>query len=147
MTENGTGRWLAVMAPPVAGALLWLGVLAVSAATGRHPIWPLESRNMSEAMALRDAGDAVRRARDGEDVNTPGEVRARLVIDDAAIMTPLEAAAGSRDEVMVQLLFDLGAAPDAATWQRAFCISDADRVREILRAHMPPGAEEACARE
>ena len=33
---------------------------------------------------------------------------------------------------MVQLLLDFGASPDAAVWQRAYCISDADSVRELL---------------
>jgi hypothetical protein len=138
---------LPIVLPPLAGALLWLGVLAASAITGAHPIWPMEPGNLAEAAALRDGGDLVRRAEAGEDVNRAAAVRARLVTDNAAVITPLEAAAGARDEAMVQLLFDLGAAPDAAAWQRAFCISDADSVREILKEHMPPDAEEVCAGE
>jgi len=130
--------------PTFLGAVLYLIVVAAEIAGG-HPIWYLEARNLSEAVALRDGAAAVRLAEQKQDVNATGEVRARLILDAAAMLTPIEAAAGARDEDIVQLLFDLGASPDAAVWNRAFCISDATRVREILRAHRPPGAVEDCA--
>ena len=139
-------RWLlAIVLPPVAGAVFWLGVLGMSAATGVHPIWRLAPRNVAEAAALRDASAAVRRVEHGESVNTPGEVRRRVILDDAAVVSPIEAAAGGRDETIVQLIFDLGATPDAATWHRAFCISDEESVRAVLKSHQPPGASEMCA--
>jgi hypothetical protein len=138
-------RLLALLIPPVAGACWWLGILLTTALTGAHPIWPQTPRNLAEAVALRDGGAAVRFAGQGGNVNSPGAVRERIVLDEAADLTPLEAAAAARDEAMVQMLFDLGASPDAATWQHAFCISDADRVRDVLRMHRPPGAAEDCA--
>ena len=135
---------LIVAAPPIAGAVAWLGVL-IASAVAAHPIWPMEAANLSEAVALRDAAAVVRRVEAGEDVNQTAQVRARLVIDEAAVLTPLEAAAGARDEALAELLFDLGATPDADIWNRAFCISDADRVRSVLLAHRPPGAVDECA--
>ena len=135
---------LIVAVPPIAGAVAWLGVL-IASAVAAHPIWPMEAANLSEAAALRDAAAVVRRVDAGEDVNRPAQVRARLVLDDAAVLTPLEAAAGARDEAVAELLFDLGATPDADVWNRAFCISDADRVRSVLQAHRPAGAVEDCA--
>jgi hypothetical protein len=135
---------LLVAVPPIAGAVAWLGVLIVSAVAA-HPIWPMEAANLSEAAALRDAAAVVRRVDAGEDVNQAAQVRARLVLDEAAVLTPIEAAAGARDEALAELLFDLGATPDADIWNRAFCISDADRVRSVLLAHRPPGAVDECA--
>ena len=132
-----------VAVPPIAGALLWLGVLVASAVSA-HPIWPMEAANLAEAVALRDAATVARYVEQGADVNGASEVRARLILDDAAMLTPIEAAAGTRDEGLAQLLFDLGAAPDPVVWNRAFCISDADRVRDVLMAHRPEGAVEDC---
>jgi len=137
--------WILVAVPPVCTALAWIAALVVAGMTGTHPIWTLTPHNLAEAVALRDGAAAVRLVERGQDVNRPDTVRARLILDEMAILTPIEAAAGARDEAMAQLLFDLGASPDAAVWHRAFCISDADRVREVLRTHRPPGAVEDCA--
>ena len=135
--------FLLVAVPPIAGALFWLGALVASAVSA-HPIWPTQAANLAEAVALRDAAAVARYAEQGADINASAEVRARLVLDDAAMLTPIEAAAGARDEGLAQLLFDLGAAPDPAVWNRAFCISDADRVRDVLRMYRPDGAVEEC---
>lgn len=141
--ERNSGR-IAVAVPPFVGALLYLVVVTAGIA-GRHPIWSVEARNLAEAAALRDGAAAVRFAEQGADVDAAAEVRARLILDDPAVLTPIEAAAGARDEAIVQLLFDLGASPDAAAWLRAFCMSDAEGVRQVLRAHRPSGVGEDCA--
>jgi hypothetical protein len=120
-----------------------MSVLAVAIATGTHPTWTLQPRNLSEAAAFEDRAAVVRLAA-REDVNRAAEVRAGLVAA-AGVMTPIEAAAASREPETVQLLFDLGASPDPAVWQRAFCISDADGVRALLVEHRPPGARDECA--
>ena|SRR5688572_15799607 len=139
-------RILAVVmaAPAVAAAIAWSGMLMVATVTGTHPIWSLSPRNLAEAAAMRDLGALVRLAEDGSDINRPAEVRGRLVLDDTAALTPLEAAAAARDESLVAMVFELGAMPDALVWNSAFCISDADRVRDVLRAHRPAGAVEDC---
>jgi hypothetical protein len=134
-----------VSLPPILAFTGWLAMLAIAAVTGRHPIWSLEPRNLPEAVAFRDAGESVRRIERGEDPNRAAEVRARVVLDDTASLTPIEAAAATRQGEMVQLLLDLGASPDATVWQRAWCISNASAVREVLAAHRPPGAMEDCA--
>jgi len=134
-----------VSLPPILAFTWWIAMLAIAAVTGRHPIWSLEARNLPEAVAFRDSGAAVRRVERGEDPNRAAEVRARVVLDETADLTPIEAAAATRQGEMVQLLLDLGASPDATVWQRAWCISDASAVRDVLEAHRPPGATEDCA--
>jgi hypothetical protein len=79
-----------------------------------------------------------------EDINQPAEVRAG-VIGSKARLSPIEAAAATREREMVQLLLELGASPDAAVWQRAVCISVGEGVRALLAEHRPTGASDECA--
>ena len=134
-----------VSLPPILTFAGWMAMLAVTAVTGRHPIWNLEPRNLPEAVAFRDAAAVLRRVERGEDLNRAGDVRAGVVLPETASLTPVEVAAAARQGEMVQLLLDLGASPDAIVWQRAWCISDASAVREVLEAHRPAGATEDCA--
>lgn len=139
--------WFLVAVPPFCAALLWLAVLAVSVVTGTHPIWTLTPRNLAEAAAFRDGGAVVRFVNAGHDINKAGEVRGGVVRSDTATLTPIEAAAAARERAMVQLLLDFGASPDATAWRRAYCISDADSVRELLESHRPAGTAEDCAEQ
>jgi hypothetical protein len=131
--------------PSLCAGAIWIAVLAVAGITGQHPIWTLQARNLSEAAAFRDGAAVVRRVEAREDLNRPEEVRARVVLPTAASLTPIEAAAATRERGMVQLLLDLGASPDADVWQRAYCISDSDEVRDLLAARRPSGARDDCA--
>lgn len=133
-----------VSTPPLLIALAWLATLLLSALTGEHPLWSDHPRNLSEAAAFRDAGAVVRRVARGEELNRAAEVRAGVVLDEAAVLTPLEAAAASRERAMVQLLFDLGVSLNAAEWQRAWCISTASSVQELLDSRRPDGAMKDC---
>ena len=137
-----------VLAASVVGLLAcvwWITMLALATLTGRHPIWSLQPRNLPEAVAFRDSAAVVRRVEAGEDPNAAADVRERIILSDAATLTPIEAAAAARQGELVQLVIDLGAAPDAGVWQRAWCISDATSVRDVLSAHRPPGARDDCA--
>ena len=134
-----------VALPPVLAFAWWAGVLALAAIGGRHPVWSLQPRNLPEAVAFRDSAAVVRRVEAGESPDAAAEVRERIVLSDAATLTPIEAAAAARQGELVQLVLDLGASPDAAVWQRAWCISDASSVRDVLAAHRPPGARDDCA--
>lgn len=136
-----------VSIPPLLLAIAWLAVLAISGLTGRHPIWNLQPRNLSEAAAFRDTGAVVRRIEAGEDPNRPAEVRPGVILQESATLTPVEAAAASRHAEMVLLLFDLGASLDANGWQRAWCISDEPDVRDLLASHRPTGAMEDCVEQ
>ncbi|MDA1184531.1 MAG: hypothetical protein O2930_07805 [Acidobacteria bacterium] len=133
-----------VALPPVVGAIAWLGALALTGATGTHPVWNLQPRNIAEAAAFQDSGALVRMVNAGDDPDRPGEVRGGVILPAAATLAPIVAAAGSRELTMVQLLLDVGASLDANTWQRAWCISDADSVRELLTVHRPEGALAEC---
>jgi len=136
---------LIVAAPPTGVALLWAAALAFTAITGTHPIWNLTPGNLAEAAILQDGAAVIRFVEQHQNINDMHVVRAGVMSRTPQTMTPIEAAAASREPEMVQLLIDLGATPDAAAWQRAFCISDADGVREVLAAHRPSGAVDACA--
>lgn len=138
--------WVLVAVPPVVTALMWIGALMMTAVSGTHPIWTLTPRNLAEAAAFRDGGAVVRFVTAGHDINQPGEVRGGVVGSGTAMLTPIEAAAAARQREMLQVLLDLGARPDASVWQRAYCISDANSVRELLDANRPPGAADDCAK-
>lgn len=86
----------------------------------------------------------VRRIDAGEDPNRPGELRAGILSPTASTLVPIEAAAASRETGIVQLLLDLGASPNADAWQRAWCVSDAPDVRDLLASHRPEDALEEC---
>jgi hypothetical protein len=139
-------RWLVglVSLPPVVVAVAWLGVLAAWWTTEQHPIWNMVPRNIPEAAAFHDGADVVRRVGRGEDPNRPGEVRAGILASHAMTLRPLESAAAVREREMVELLIELGAIFNAESWHRAWCISDASSVREVLEAHRPPGASDYC---
>jgi hypothetical protein len=91
-------RWipLVVAAPAVLGALVWVGLLVVSLATGTHPVWSSQPRSLDQAAQMRDAGAVVR------------------FIEQGARMTPAEAAAASHDRDIVRLIIDEMAASDGA---------------------------------
>jgi hypothetical protein len=133
-----------VALPPVCVGVLWVSVLAIAGATGTHPIWDLQARNLAEAAAFRDGAALVRFAAH-DDINLASEVRGEVIGVATGPLTPIEAAAASRAREMVQLVLDQGASPDAATWRRAFCISDADDVRALLAEHRPSNARDDCA--
>jgi len=131
--------------PPACAGILWVSVLAVAAITGQHPIWGLQPRNLSEAAAFEDRAAVVRLAA-REDIDREAEVR-EGVLDTRTTLTPIEAAAATREREMVQIVLDLGASPGALVWQRAFCISDASGVRELLAEHRPQDAHDECAED
>lgn len=136
---------LLVAAPAIAVVTIWSALLAVNAATGAHPIWPIQPRNLAEAAAFEDGAAVIRRVSAGEDLNQPAAVRERVILPEAAALAPIEAAAISGQVEMVQLLIDLGATPDQASWQRAFCMADDEGVRALLATRRPAGARDECA--
>ena len=136
-----------VAVPPILVTIAWLAVLAIGGLTGRHPIWNLQPDNLAEAVAFRDAGAVIRRIDAGEDPDRPAEVRANVILPEAATLTPIEAAAASRQAEMILLLLDLGASLDANVWQRAWCISNEPGVRSVLTSHRPADAAEDCVEE
>ena len=89
-------RALLVAAPPVLGAIIWIGLLIASAATGVHPIWGAPPRSLAEAARLRDAGAIVR------------------FIEQGARLAPGEIGAASHDRDIIQLIIDETAASDGA---------------------------------
>lgn len=128
-----------VSVPPMLVALGWLAMLGTAAVTGHHPIWSFEARTVAEAAAIGDSAAIVRMTTLGGDPNRAGEVRAGIIFPENTTLTPIEAAAASREAGMVQLLLDLGASLDTNVWQRAWCISDDSDVRALLIPHRPPG--------
>src|SRR5688500_14956356 len=90
--NRGRAALAAVALPPIAAFVYWAGVLAIAGATGQHPVWTVEPRNLPEALALRDAGAVVRLVEDGANPNEPAEVRGRIIQRENEILTPIEAA-------------------------------------------------------
>ena len=133
-----------VSVPPALVAVAWLTLLTVSWTTGEHPIWSATPRNLTEAVALRYGAAVVRFVEHGEDPNRAGEIRRDLLPTQAKTLTPVEAAAGARDRDMLVVLIELGAVFDAPLWQRAWCISNAADVRQLLETYRPPGADDYC---
>ena len=132
---------IAVMVlPPSLVFVTWLSLLGIASITGRHPIWSTTPENLSEAAAFGDSVAVRRYLTRGERIDRAAQVRAGMGRGADTILTPIEAAAAAEDEDMVNMLFNLGAAPDATVWHRAWCVSETAGVREALERGRPPGA-------
>ena len=132
-------RWPTIMlAAP--GCLLVVG-LAVAlglVAFGRHPMWPHELGNLSEAAAVRDVAEIVRLIEYGENPNVARNIRAGLLREMAVRLRPLEAAVASQDPYIVRVLLANGAAVDALLWNRV-------RWALLHESELARGARAMCA--
>ena len=102
-------RWmtLAIAAPGLLLSAVLALFLALAAATA-HPMWRWEPLNLSEAAALRDAGEVARLLDEGRDPNRAYVVRAGLLSEQPLELTPMQAAEAARRDEIVQLLRDYG---------------------------------------
>lgn len=139
------GKWPA-LALAVPGCLMAAGFAAALflAAVDRHPMWPFQQWNLSEAAAVRDAAEIARLIQFAEDPNIPRDIRAGLLSDAPVRLTPLEAAVAINDGNIVLLLLRSGAVLDAGTWNRLQCLADGDEVRRVLDQLEPPDAVRQC---
>jgi hypothetical protein len=95
-------------AAPFALVVLTVAYLALAAGNA-NPFWRWEPLNLSEAAALRDAGEVARLIEAGGDPNASYEVRAGILFPTARTVTPLEAAQLARRQEIVDLLRSEGA--------------------------------------
>jgi hypothetical protein len=108
---------------------------AASLMTGRPVIWPAQTLTLSEAVALRDQGEAIRQIMIGTDPNRRYAVTDVFRPDEQATLTPLEAAVITRELHMVQLVVDYGAIVDGRNTVVLQCLADAVQapaIREYL---------------
>ncbi|MSO82609.1 MAG: hypothetical protein EXQ53_04865 [Acidobacteria bacterium] len=138
-------KWNAIaLAAPGSLLTAGLGVALVLAAFGRHPMWPYEPVNLSEAAAVRDEAEIVRLVERGEDPDAARNVRAGLLLDVAVRVTPLEAAVASKDPQIVRVVLANGAAVDASLWNRLRCLTESQEMMALLDQLRPAGVVMRC---
>src|SRR6188474_3471766 len=88
------------------GCLLAAASLAalMLAAFGEYPMWPHEDVNLAEAAGVREEAEVARLIERGQDPNASYPVRAGLLFERPAKLTPLEAAVINDDPAIVALL-------------------------------------------
>ena len=96
-------------AAPVLLLALACAVWLAMALAGAHPFWRIEELTLSEAAALRDAGEVARLAAAGHDVNRAYRVRGGFLRSETVRLTPLEAAKLADRPEITALLRELGA--------------------------------------
>jgi hypothetical protein len=111
------------VASPLLAALVMAAVVVAGWAAGRQPFWPTPEVTLSEAVATRDLGEALRLiAQEHIDPDSAQPVRAGMLPDNQpAVLTPLAAAVETRRTEMVRLLLDHGASPAAAARTALIC--------------------------
>jgi hypothetical protein len=143
-----------IAACPLGAALLPAAVLGIvtavmmiEAAAGAHPLWRVEPVNLSEAAALREQATVVQLIRRGEDPYARREVRADLLFNDRAELTPIEAAIAAGRTEIVEIILWAAPRPEPAVWVRARCISQlegAENINAILDKYRPESAIVNC---
>jgi hypothetical protein len=118
----------AVPALPGIGAV----ALLIGSAVGWNPLWSEPPLTMSEAAALNDRATIQRLMWSGVDPNAPASVRPPILKSTTLIITPLEAAVGTRTPATLQFLLARGARMDARERAVLFCLAAEDEATEIL---------------
>jgi hypothetical protein len=125
---QGTGRLKAHFSPVVIvvglpGCLLAAAsVVALAlAAIDQPPMWPHETYTLSEAAGARDEAEVVRLIERGQDPNSRYSVRAGLVLERTARLTPLEAAVLNDDPAITRQLLARGVRLDDTSWAAIRC--------------------------
>jgi hypothetical protein len=128
------------------GCVVLIGLTAglVLAPFDRHPLWPRQQLNLSEAAAVRDAAEIVRLIESSEDPNAARDVRPGLLAQEAVRATPLEAAVAMKDPEIARVLLVNGAVMDAQVWSRLRCSADGDEMTEYLDRRRPAKAVMDC---
>jgi hypothetical protein len=125
----------------------WTALLLLGATIGSHPLWRVEPLNLSEAAAMRDGATVVQLIASGEDPYARRPVRADLLFNDRAELTPIEAAiAGGRTEIVEVILFS-SPRPSPAEWTRLRCLSElegARNINDVLDRYRPEQTPLAC---
>ena len=134
---------IALAAP---GCLVVAGMMAglVLAPFDRHPIWPRQELNLSEAAAVRDVAEIVRLIESSENPDAARDVRPGFLADHAVRATPLEAAVAVRDPEIARVLLVNGARMDAQVWNRLRCSAEDAEMIAYLDARRPVNAIIAC---
>ena len=134
---------IALAAP---GFLVTAGLMVglVLAPFGRHPMWPHHELNLSEAAAVRDAGEIVRLIEASEDPNAERQVRPGFLEAQAVRATPLEAAVAAKDVEIARILLVNGAAMNADVWNHLRCTAAGDEMTEFLDRRRPFGSALHC---
>jgi hypothetical protein len=125
---------LAATSVLAAPALLGIaaGILVVGALVGWEPLWSEPRLNLAEAAALNDRGTIQRLIATGADPNAPAPVRPPILKSREVVVTPLEAAVGTRTPTTIEFLLTRGARMDSHERAVMFCLAMKDEAREII---------------
>jgi len=107
-------------------------VLVVGAIVGWEPLWSEPQVNLAEAAALNDRGTIQRLIASGADPNARAPVRAPILKSHDIVVTPLEAAVGTRTPTTIEFLLTRGARMDSHERAVMFCLAMKDEAREII---------------
>ena len=103
--------WPAVVSViPLVATFVLAIVVVLGWVVGFHPFWPTPELTLSEAAAIRDAGELYRLLEyEKQDPNRPWRIRAGMLSGDEVQMLPLEAAVAIGRSEIVRILLEHGA--------------------------------------
>jgi hypothetical protein len=108
-------------------------------------LWPSHDVTLSEAVATRNNGEAVRLIQRGANPNQPSPVRDGLLTNGYAVtVKPIEAAVGAQRADSVRTLLANGATVDQEELRVLRCLEEARHdsgVRELLAAQSTSGVD------
>ena len=122
---------VSVLAAPALLAITAV-VVVVGALVGWEPLWSEPRLNLAEAAALNDRGTIQRLIAGGADPNAPAPVRSPILKSHDVVVTPLEAAVGTRTPTTIDFLLARGARMDSDERAVMFCLAMKDDAQEII---------------
>lgn len=124
---------LRLIAAPAAAWVVLSALWLVGAAIGVPAGADGRSMTLTEAAAVASHADAARLLDAGADPNAPQHLRAGLVRNDEATMTPLEASTAAIRTGPVQMLVEHGATIDERNYAVLWCGATARNNQDMLR--------------